>query len=217
MKRVAILAAALAAVTALAVPTAASATWKHGHVNPIQQNVQIGFTGTNVKFQSGIGGVECQTTSSVQFLAGQTTANIDTFVPHPTDATTNCKGTGGLAFCQIHNVQPTNTPWVLHTIPDTTEVEITSGDIHSTPTGGFCPIEWITVTPTDTVHKITGKSQTHTVSTLELSGEVVVHVQTKGQPNQSSPHPRNGPPDALTTTVSGLLHVEEPNVNTYSI
>lgn len=208
IKKMTVLAMAVGIVAAFALPATASANWKHKGAN-IVQPVQIGFTGTNVAFQSSLGGVECQITSRVQFNPG-TTGIAETFVPHPVDATTNCKGTGGLAFCQIHNVEPTNLPWTIHT-SGATEIKITSGDIHSTPTGGFCPMEWLTVTPTT----VTGIVDDHKVSTVQLSGSVIVDAQTKGQ--QSNPHLRNGAIDQLNAQVSGLLHVESPNAGTYEI
>jgi hypothetical protein len=201
LKKLTVLAMAVGVVAALALPASASATWKH-HATAIQQSVQVGFTG-QARFQGGLGGVECQVTSAAQFLAGQTTGNITSFTPHPTNDTTNCKGLGGLAFCQIHNVAPTTFPWVFHTVQSPVSVSVTHGQIHSQATGGFCPVNTLTITAgTVTITP----NQPNTASSVTLSGSASVHLTTN-----------NGQVDTENTTVSGSLAIEAPNAATYSI
>ncbi len=199
-KRVVVIAMAIGVAGALALPGPASASWKH-HATPIQQNVQVGLTGSfRILTHSGI---ECQITSSATFLAGQTTGNITSFTPHPTSDTMNCRALGGLMFCQIHNVAPTSFPWIFHTVQSPASISITHGEIHMTVTGGFCPVSALTVTAgTFTA----SPNQPNTASNLQLSGNANVHLTTSG-----------GSVDTENTTVSGTLNIESPNANTYSI
>jgi hypothetical protein len=200
LKKLTVLAMAIGALAALA-PASASATWDH-HTTPIDQNQQLTFSG-QARFQGGLGGVECQVSSNAQFLAGQTTGNITSFVPGPTSDTVNCKGTGGLVFCQVHNVSPTSFPWVFHTVQSPASISITHGEIHSQATGGFCPITAITIT----AGTVTATpNQPETVSSIQLSGNASVHLTTSG-----------GSQDTENTTVSGTLSILAPNAGTYSI
>ncbi len=199
LKKVIVLAMSVAAAAALALPVSAAASWKH-HNTAIQQNVQVGLFG-QARFQGGLGGVECQITSAAQFLAGQTTVNITSFTP--VNTTLNCKGLGGLAFCQVHEFQPTNFPWVGHTIQSPASIDVTHGEIHHQLTGGFCPVSNATVKPGTVV--IT-PSQPNTVSSVQLSGQASVDLTTNG-----------GTKDTENTTVAGTLSIESPNANTYSI
>lgn len=85
------------AVVVLA-PGAASAEWKHHHL-PLQQDLQLGLTG-GVRFSSETGGFDCQFTSRAKFLAQQTTGLAETFTPHPSSETTNCRGLGPSPFAK---------------------------------------------------------------------------------------------------------------------
>ncbi|HEX5928917.1 MAG TPA: hypothetical protein VFY48_05955 [Solirubrobacterales bacterium] len=198
-KRVTILATAIGILAALSLPSSASAAWKH-HATEIQANATIGLTG-NIRKQGGLGGIECQVTTRVQFLAHQTTGLVETFVPHPVDPTTNCKGLGGLAFCQIHNVLPTNLPWLFHT--GTNDISLTIGEIHYQTTGGFCPVKQVTTTAgTLTLTP----NQPNTFSTFSVSGNTQIHLETN-----------SGASDTETVSASGTLTVEPPYKNTYSV
>jgi uncharacterized membrane protein len=235
LKKMTVLAIAIGVVAAFALPVSASADWKH-HETATQQNVTIGVTG-KAKFQGGLGGVECQVTSKVTFQPG-TTGLVETFVPHPTDTTTNCRGTGGLAFCQIHDVTPfgtsnpsallsTTNPWTLHTgnyqttqlvvhqqqpkiittlangTQHTDVIVITTGEITSQATDGFCPVTHIRLTP-GTVAGL--PTPPKTIQTIALTGTLRGDLTTV-----------SGPIDEEDVTVSGTLEIESPNGNTYSI
>jgi hypothetical protein len=186
-----ILAMALGVVAAMALPAGAGASWKHGGV-AIKENVQLPFTGTNIKFESQTigGGLGCQVTSNVQFKAGQTTGTATSFTAHPTNDTTNCFGTGGLAFCQVHNLQPqTGFQWVIHTAgATTTSITITHGTITSTTTGGFCPVSHVHVA----AGTVEGHADAHKVSTIQITGKA--HVIAGGLTDPAA-------------TVTGLLHI----------
>lgn len=213
VKKMTVLALAVGILAALALPSSASAFWRHSG-NPIGEDVQLGLTGV-VGFQSALGGIHCQVTSRVKFTAGQTTGHAETFTPHPTGDTANCSGQGGLAFCQIHNVTPTGmaphaTPthpsgWTIHTSQSSAQtIEVTVGEIHSTPTGGFCPLERVTITPgTVLIH---GEEQHVTNATLQ--GTLQAHLQTKGQAKTGEPHKFDGAVDTVQVQTTGTLQIE---------
>jgi hypothetical protein len=201
LKKMSVLAMAVGVVAAMVLPASASATWKH-HATDIQTNTTIGVTG-NVRFQGSIGGVECQVTSRVLFESGTTTGKAETFVPHPTSDTTNCKGLGGLAPCQTHNVAPQAPNWTIHTVAGPA-ISVTTTDITSQLTGGvFCLVKAI---------KLTGgtvsftPNQANTASSAQLSGQLQADIQTN-----------SGAADQENVTVSGTLDIESPNAATYSI
>jgi hypothetical protein len=220
-KKMTVLAMALGVVAAMALPGTAAASWKH-HDTAIQNDAHIGLTG-QVGFQSGLGGIACQITSTVTFFAGQTTGAADTFNPHPTNATTNCVTSGGLAQCQVETVQPTDLPWTLHTsnhvihraLQDqketTTEpsIEVTFGDIHGDlfKKNLFCPFEHSTVTA-GTAYFTPNPADGKTITSVSLTGETQGHLYS----DTANP---TGTTSGLT--LSGTLNVEAPNSATYSI
>lgn len=244
LKKITVLAVAAGVVAAFVLPTSASATWKD-HKTAIGTNVQLGLTG-NARFQGTLGGVECQVTSKVKFLANQTTGNVESFIVDPPGAeteTSNCKGLGGLAFCKIHNVTPystvqhlpsgqitevplsTQAPWTLHTGDyQTTQLQgsqtaatgpthsnvivVTTGDITSQTTGGFCPVNHINLT-SGVVAAL--PNQPETITSVQLTGTLQGDLKTL-----------DGTPDKEDVTVSGSLQIEEPiggptTRHTYSI
>ncbi len=211
LKKIIVLAMALGVVAAFALPATAGAAWKHKGL-PIQQAVDLDVTGTNVKFQSSVGGVECQTISTVTFNGpGQeaTTGKADSFKPHPGTDTQNCKGFGGLAPCQIHNLTPTGvsphgTGWVLHTSTNPNRIQITVGEIHSQATGFFCPFQNITLT----AGNVEATPEQEPVKTLNLSGQLEGHLWNSSQPTNQT---------TVTTTISGVLHVLGEANGTYEI
>lgn len=201
LKKMTVLAMAVGVVAAMALPASAAAQWKH-HSTAIQTNTTIGVTG-NARFQGGLGGVECQVTSRVKFVPG-TTGVAETFVPDPTDATTNCKGLGGLSPCQIHNLTPqTEANWPVHTNTSVMTVQVNQS-ITSQATGGiFCLVKHIELTQGSVTFT---PNQPSTVSSAQLQGSLPVDIQT----NNGTKHQEN-------VTVSGSLSVESPNAATYSI
>lgn len=198
-KKITFLTITVGVVAAMALPTPALASWKH-HGTPIQENTNGTITG-NARFQSELGGMECQASASGVFLANQTTAELQSYGPHPVDSTTNCKGLGGLAFCQLHDWTPTNLPWTGHTSGNV--ATITTSSTHGEFTGGFCPIRASLTTPgTVTVTP----NQPNTITSGQLSGTLTQHVQTPG-----------GTQDLLTITVSGSGNIAAPNAHTYDL
>jgi hypothetical protein len=207
--------ALVGALGVMFIPDSAGASWKH-HDTSIVQNVQLGLTG-NVRFQTELGTVECQVTSRAKFLAGQTTGTVETFVPHPTDTTANCRGLGGLAFCQYHNLTPQAPNWTIHTAayqttqlqttgtgePHLSSVVETIQDIAAETTGGFCPWKQVKITA-GTVGWV--PRQAATVSTVDLNGTLVVDIEHLG-----------GETTKTHALVSGALQIEAPNQGTYSV
>jgi hypothetical protein len=202
LKKMTVLAMAVGVVAALALPATASATWKQGHETPLAANETINFTG-NAAFTSSLGGVTCQVTSETQFIAGQTSGEVETFDVHPQDETTNCKGTGGLSPCQVHDVTPqTGLNWGFHTTqtagPPVTQhntVQITTQSLQSTLTGAFCLVKHINLTPGSVTAT---PNQPTTVTSLTLSGGLKAHIQTN-----------NGTTHQVDTTVSHSLTIED--------
>lgn len=204
-RKTVVVAIAVGIVGVLALPISAAANWKH-HNTSIQADTTIGLTG-NLKFQGGLGGVECQVTSRVklytEWVLLQTTGTAETFVPHPTSDTTNCKGHGGLTFCQIHNLSPQMPNWWIHTVQTPASISVTTTTIHSQATGGFCPVTTISLTAgTVTLTP----NQPNTAISATLAGALQAHLTTS-----------SGTVDRETVTTTGTLSIESPNAHTYSI
>jgi hypothetical protein len=209
LKKMAMAAMALGVVAAMALPGTASAAWKH-HDTAIQNDAHIGLTG-QVGFQSGLGGIACQITSTVTFFAGQTTGAADTFDPHPTNATTDCVGSGGLSQCQVETVQPTNLAWTLHTTgtAQAPTIQLTFGDIHFDliKKNLFCPYEHSTWTAGSLILTPT-PANGNTVTSFSVSGSTQAHLYSDTANPQGT---------TAALTLSGTLNVEAPNIGTYSI
>jgi hypothetical protein len=197
-KKSTVLALTISLAATLSLAATASASWKH-HQTAIQENVQIGLTG-QARFQGALGAIECQVTARTTFQPG-TTGLVETFVAHPTSDTTNCKGSGGLAFCQFHDLTAQGLPWTLHASGETT-ISVTSGGITSQATGGFCPVKHVLVaagTITATLN------QANTISSGQLSGTLTTQLETT-----------SGVKDSESVTTQGTLSIESPNAATYS-
>lgn len=194
---------AVGLIAALGLTTTASAEWTH-HNSPLAQNVQFALTG-NVKFETGFGGGQCQVKLLAQLTAGTTTGHIWNFGSHPTDSTTNCIGFSNYAFCQTHNLSPTEMPGTIHTgsVEGTPVMIITTGQITAQVTGQFCPGKFIRFTGGTL---IATPNQPNTFSSVQLSGKLLTHKQTGG-----------GAVDTEDVTITGTLNVEAPNASTYSL
>ncbi len=202
-KKIAVLAMAAGVLAALALPTSASAAWKH-HQEQIPQNVQLNLTGS-LSFATGFGSAVCQAAAKVTFLAGQTKGVIDTWGPHPTNETTDCKGTGGAVGCQSHNLAPLAPNWTFHTSSSEglAVLLITTQDITSQPTGAFCPVKQLRLTAATLVAT---PNQPNTVTSLQLSGTLVTDKETS-----------SGVMDEGATQIGGTLEIESTNRHTYSL
>ncbi|HEX5927793.1 MAG TPA: hypothetical protein VFY48_00180 [Solirubrobacterales bacterium] len=207
-KKTMAIAVAVAAVAAIALPTTAAANWKH-HAQEIEQNVSLGLTG-NVWFKDALGGVECQITSEIQATTNTTTGHVKTFLPHPTSATSNCKGTGDMAFCQIHDVKADGLFWLFHTvvIGGQAKAQLTMGDITGTLTGAFCPVKAITLKSNANVTVI--PDQPFTISTLQPHAQLQATIQLTNNETQTE-----------TVSAGGSLALESkdgvPQQKTWSI
>ena len=197
MRKAILLAMAAAIVAMFAIPGSASAAWtKHHATNLASQELEI--TGTDLFFETEVGGVTCSTTNSkVLFEGNSTTGKVNSFAPEGS-ITSNCQGRGLIGQCDVHEAtadpatggsDPNDLRWVIHTASSTT-VSITSGTITNTLTGFFCP-HTLSLTP-GTVTMTVAAGETNTTSTASLSGELV----TDGDLG-------NG----IETEVSGTVHV----------
>jgi hypothetical protein len=221
--KITVLAVAAGAVAALALPATASATWKH-HGVPIQNDISGSVTG-KARFQGALGGIECQAIASAVFFANQTTGQIQSYGPHPGNETTECKGLGGLAPCQIHD-WTTSVPWTFHTTTTTVHqhipakegeptketkhhfydntLTITTGETSAQFTGGiFCLIKKTVSTPGELT--IT-PNQPNTITSGQISGTLWQDIQTNG-----------GGVDKETITISGTGAIVAPDAHTYDI
>jgi hypothetical protein len=226
-KKMTVLAMAVGVVAALALPASASAFW--GHNGQLQVDKTLSVTG-NVEFTGQLGGVKCQITSEVQFLAKSTTGTAKTFDVHPGDETQNCVGQGGIGPCQIHNVTPQAPNWQIHTeaVQTVTKVQgqqtvlgsqfasgirVTSGTIQSQTTGGiFCLVKEVVLHTDINGHKVgliehNGGQDGVNVSELEVTGTALATITTN-----------SGTLDTEEVHIVGTLQIEDPNDrNTYDI
>lgn len=202
LRKTTALAVAAFALAAIALPTAASAFWKHGDTDPIQQDKQFGVTGV-LAFESKITGkqalIVCNITSRIKLTADQTTGLVETLIPEPgpmgesKTTTERCSGAGWLSFCQIHNMTPQAPNWIFHQGTwqttqlvneetkalgdDKTAAVLTTQDIGVQIGGGFCPITKVTVTKGNLGLV---PDQNPTMKALEVSGILQAHYQTAG-------------------------------------
>ncbi len=169
--------------------------WRHAGL-PLEKNVAIGFTGS-LKYSSGVlGSIECQITAGVQLTPGSTGV-VETFATDNGTATERCKTGGALAACQVHSLQATGLPWTIHAGTTSTFTAAT-GEVHTTMTGGFCPISTLISTPAHI--KFTPDNST-AIGKVLASGSVGTDSAL----------------GALPLTLSGELAVEGPNAGTYGI
>jgi hypothetical protein len=212
MSKKTIMPAMIVAVTAaLAAPAVATAgVWKH-HGQAIQQNQQIQLTG-QTKWSGGpVGSIECQVTTTVTLEAGQQTGTVTQYDVDVDQAgstvTSKCSANGFLVGCQLHVLQSTELPWVVHN--ETQRLQITSGDIDYTLTGAFCSGQRATMTPSNPAssHFITWTpNQTKTVTSFTEAGQIAVDIYN-GQQLVSS----------ATAGTSGTLTILAPNSHTFSL
>jgi hypothetical protein len=218
---------AIGIATSLAA-SSASAGWTetvgNNHVL-IAKDVQLGLTG-QARFQAPLGGAECQITSRVTLWSGvlNTTGRAETFVPHPTSETVNCKGLGGLAFCQLHNLTEQEPNWLIHTTKWQTigaitkdaaqaqqeatfttnflaeehlrAIVVTTAQLRSQMTGAFCPVKDI-ILPAGEVGGIP-EEPTNTTN-VQLNGALNARFETT-----------NGVIDQEESLVQGTLQIEDP-------
>lgn len=226
LKKTIVLAMAVGLMAAVGLPGVAAASWKH-HKTAISTDTQIGLTG-KIRTEGKLGGVECQITMRVKLTAGTTTGHAETFVPHPTDSTADCKGLGGYAGCQVHSLTPQAPNWLIHTAPwqttqlvnhqtsqttvggtqHTTAITITTQSITYEATGAFCVGGPMIVHKSPTTIGATCTTQCETLTGLDLNGIAQVQLTT----NNGA-----GATHAEDTQISGHFDVESPNQNTYSI
>lgn len=146
LRRVTMLAVMAGVLAMSTAPTGASAQWQEwngGNPRPIQTDETVQVTATTV-FHSQIGDIECQTVSSTQLLAGQTTANVTSFgidVTAGEQATDNCLLTNGLLIIGCTDVASFTgaLPWTAHATGSTSitvETDFIQVHMHG---GIFCP------------------------------------------------------------------------------
>jgi len=137
LKKLLLLAGALAALAALS-PSVASATWFMNGV-PITQNETFQTHG-QLEFNAEQGGVRCNIEAHGILKANQTTGTITSFgvkatagKTHSQRATEHCVTQGVLALngCTVETLEATGFPWVIHKV-NTQQISVTTGEIHTT-------------------------------------------------------------------------------------
>ena len=205
MRKAILLAMAAAIVAMFAIPGSASAAWTKDHVNA-SKNFELEITGTDIFFESEIGGITCSSTiSRVNFEVG-TTGTVQSFEPESsgnptTTVTQNCQGRGLIGQCDVHEATADPAPggtltelkWPIHTVFSQT-VAVTTGTITNTLTGFFCP-HTLSLTP-GLMHFTTAGTETDTVSTATLSVVAGWLPRTDGDLGNN-----------ILTTISGTVHV----------
>lgn len=154
------------------IPSAAPAAWTKHHVAlPPGENIELEVTGTDIRFESSVGGATCGTTLAKVVAEGGTTTGIVTSVELGANVTTNCQGTGAIAQCDMHEVSGDNLPWVFHTASPS-KVSVTTGTFTLTMSGFFCP-HTLTMTP-NTLTWTAPAGEVNTTSTATTSGSFVM-------------------------------------------
>lgn len=187
-KKTIVLALAAIAVAAVTAPMA-SAVWTNDHLDTTPgQNDHVLFTGQAAFTSALIGGIECQTTATVEFTGGTTTGHIKQFEPDGV-ATEKCVTSGPLAPCKVTSVQPTGLPWTVHSNGADT-ITIKTGEIHNVLEGAqqqpqkehsACGIVQTVTLKAGTVHATIAAGETCTTSQVHLSGQLEVSTGAKVQ------------------------------------
>ena len=188
MRKAALLTMAVAVVAIFSIPDSASANWTKHH-QPLASGVtvELELTGTDLFFETEVGGVTCSNTiTRVDFEAGTTTGKVTTFGPEGS-ITANCQGRGLIAQCDVHENKADSLPWTGHTA-GVGEVTVTTGTLTFTMTGFFCP-HTINLTP-GTLTWTT--SEINTTSTATMSGTLKMDGDLG---------------DNVSVTLSGTMHV----------
>ncbi|HEU4392652.1 MAG TPA: hypothetical protein VFR04_03335, partial [Solirubrobacterales bacterium] len=167
------MAAAIAAM--FAIPGSASALWTKDHATNAS-NQELEITGTDMYFETSLGGVTClQTISKIVLEGNSPFGRVKSFAPeiiNPqlTTVTDVCQGRGSIAQCDVHEATADNLPWTIETESSAT-VRIETGTITNTLTGFFCP-HTLQLTPgSATMTVAAGETNTTSTATLNpLSG-----------------------------------------------
>jgi hypothetical protein len=171
LKKIMLLAMAVAALAAFVLPAAASANWKDGKED-VKTNQIITATGTNVKFTSvATGAITCHTVSEGTLTAGTTVGDLTKFEVLNNDPTVNCTTSGVIANegCVAEKITATELPWTLTDTGTTITAATKTIDIELVKkAGGVCPkfpgsdltAGTVTLTPNSTT----------AISTATLSG-----------------------------------------------
>jgi hypothetical protein len=176
LKKMTLLAMAVAAIAAFAVPASASAAtdWTHEGV-VVKEGVDLteAFEG-ELSFDTAIGSFGCQVTV-VLTVTGPTKAEITKFAP----TTATCKGTNSLVPCKLKN-DASNVPWTVTSGTGAFTVTKTGGNVTvfneyeaGCPLGASSDLlfEKITVTPA---------TEEGVITKLTISGTSTVGVPATG-------------------------------------
>lgn len=203
MKRAIALVLTAAAVTALGLPTAASAEeWTDEGV-AIQQNETVLHTG-NWQISGGLAGtIQCQLTVEFTMIAGTGLGEVKKYevdLDQTGQVTQKCATAGTTAFCQIHKMEALNLPWLIEIKEGGKHWHITSKGWSTSLTGAFCPTSSIVVTE----GTVTGTPDSPSgVSSYEMSGTVPADI--------------NGSQTPTELTVGGGMNVLEPDTGTFGL
>jgi hypothetical protein len=175
LKKITLLAMAVAALAVFVLPAVASANWKDSGVE-VKTNATITATGTEFKFTSvATGAITCHVVLEGTLTASSTAGDLTKFEPLGGNATANCTTGGVIANegCVIESVTATELPWNLTDTGTTITVATRTIDIRLVKKGSanvlcqkFPGSDFTAGTLTFTPDKTTA------ISTLTLSGSL---------------------------------------------
>jgi hypothetical protein len=140
-----ILCAVTTAIMWAPAPAVANGPWTHYTV-PLIETQTIPFSGSyqfsNLKFGGVAGALDCSVTGHLHLEFGST-GYINAFDPNG-QVTEACKGTGSLAFCQVHAMVATGLPWNISN--STKFIDGWMGSVQFSMTGTSCPLKSLETT-----------------------------------------------------------------------
>ena len=171
-KKLTLLAMAIGALAAFALPAVASANWTV-EGEELTENHTLEVTGT-IGFMGPAGagspGVSCIVTASIELTAGTNVAHVKTFAPEVKEnGTPNCTGTGVLANCHVESVTAIGLPWTLSAAGDTLTIQ--GAGVTNKYKAGTCPITESVVADTGEKDSVTAKADNQeAVSEFTMGG-----------------------------------------------
>jgi hypothetical protein len=200
------------AVTAVAAATApmALANWSHNHVAiPLNTDPVVQLTGQFAFTSAVIGGINCQTDTTIQLTGGTTTGHITQWAVDLTEAastvTKKCVTSGPIAPCLVKSVQATSLPWTIHSDGADT-ITVTTGEIDymlESQTGGVCGVVQQLKFKSGTLHWTITSGETCTIKEIHLSGTLQAQTGTKLAFSGSKQVIPSGAYGTLTSTENG--------------
>ena len=174
MRKTITLALLTAAVAALAVPAAATASWTHSGTSlKSGENPQLEAVGGFDYEGEWLGTFQCEIKTAFTLQGGTTTGSVTQFGPNGT-ATSKCTTAGLLPLVgctKVESASYTNLPWTMHRL-NTSEIQVTTGQIHLTffnNSGTHCAIPELTLNPGSLTFNVAA-GEMNAITKLSLSG-----------------------------------------------